>query len=63
MNKNEWIKGEIALWRSEGLVGDDLAKRLMGRYADTKSRISWGAVMAGGFGALMIGLGIIAVFA
>ena len=36
MNKNEWIKGEIALWRSEGLVGDDLAKRLTGRYADTK---------------------------
>ena len=63
MNKNEWIKGEIALWRSEGLVGDDLAKRLMGRYADTKSRISWGAVIAGGFGALMIGLGIIALFA
>ena len=54
---------EIAEWRSEGVIGEDLAEKLLGRDAERESKISWGAMLAGGFGALMIGLGVIALFA
>ena len=63
MTKREWMRNEIAEWRSEGVIGDDLAGKLLARYAERESKISWGAMLAGGFGALMIGLGVIALFA
>jgi len=63
MNRKEWMRSEIAAWRSEGVIGDEVAERLLGRYAESGTRISWGAMLAGAFGALLIGLGIIALFA
>ena len=63
MNRKEWMRSEIAGWRSEGVIGDDLAAKLLGRYAVDGSKLSWGVMIAGGFGALMIGLGVIALFA
>lgn len=63
MNRKEWMRGEIAAWRSEGVIDAGLAAELTRRYAETESRISWGAVLAGTFGALLIGLGVIALFA
>jgi len=63
MNRKEWMRNEIAVWRSEGVIGDELAMRLIGRYESDGPRISWGAMLAGAFGALLIGLGIIALFA
>ena len=63
MKKEEWIKGEIAKWRSEGVVDNATADALFARYKATGSRIGWGAFIAGSFGALLIGLGVIAIFA
>jgi len=63
MNRKDWIRGEIAAWRSEGLVTDEVALKLLGRYEPKGAKISWGAMLAGVFGALLIGLGIIALFA
>ena len=63
MDRKEWMRREIAGWRDEGLVDGRTAETLMTRYASAEERISWGVMLAGGFGALMIGLGIIALFA
>ena len=63
MRKEEWIKGEIAKWRSEGVVDGTTADALLARYRAAESRIGWGAIIAGSFGALLIGLGVIAIFA
>ena len=63
MTKHEWIKNEIAAWRSEGIINNVLAETLISRYKTEASKISWGAIIVGAFGALMIGLGIIALFA
>ena len=63
MDRKEWMRQEIAGWRDEGLVDGRTAETLIARYASTAGRISWGVMLAGGFGALMIGLGIIALFA
>lgn len=63
MKKEVWIKGEIAKWRSEGVVDGPTADALLERYRMAESRIGWGAIIAGSFGALLIGLGLIAIFA
>ena len=63
MSHNEWLRREIGVWRDEGIVTGETAEALMRRYQPTERRFSWGVMIAGGFGALMIGLGIIALFA
>jgi len=63
MKKEEWLRGEIAKWRSDGAVDASTADALLARYPVNESRIGLGAIIAGAFGALLIGLGIIAIFA
>ncbi len=63
MNKNDWMRKEIAVWRSEGVIDAPLAEVLSKRYAATSARLSWAALLAGVFGALLIGLGVIALLA
>ena len=63
MSHNEWLHREIGAWRDEGIVTEETAETLMRRYQPTERRFSWGVMIAGGFGALMIGLGVIALFA
>lgn len=63
MNKKEWMRREIAGWRNENLIDDALTQTLLARYAETVSSVSIGAVFAGAFGALLIGMGLIALFA
>ena len=63
MDRKEWLRREIGAWRDEGIVTEETAETLMRRYQPTERRCSWGVMIAGGFGALMIGLGVIALFA
>lgn len=63
MNRKEWMRHEIAVWRTEGLVDEPTAARLTARYQAEERRFSWGTLIASGFGALFIGLGLIAIFA
>lgn len=63
MNRKEWICREIGEWRQEGLVDAQTAETLIGRYQSGRRSLSWGMALTSGFGALLIGLGIIALFA
>ncbi len=63
MGRNEWMRGEIDSWRRGGVIDDALAETLSRRYPDTGHRMSWGTVLVGSFGALLVGLGVIALFA
>lgn len=63
MNHKEWLRREIVLWRNEGIVAEDVAEVLMKRYSPPERRFSWGVMIASGFGALLVGLGMISLFA
>ena len=63
MKKEEWLRAEIAKWRSDGVIDTTTADTLLARYKTTESRFGLGAVLAGAFGALLVGLGVIAIFA
>ena len=63
MKKEEWLRAEIAKWRSDGVIDTTTADTLLARYKMTESRFGLGAILAGAFGALLMGLGVIAIFA
>ena len=64
----ERIRREIEVWRSEGIISSEVAVTLAGRYGDSEedgrpfalNRLSAAIVI---FGAILVGLGIIAVLA
>jgi uncharacterized membrane protein len=63
MTKKEWLCKEILKWQAEGVVQEDVALALLARYKNKENSFSCGAVISGAFGALLIGLGIISLFA
>ena len=63
MKHHEWLQGELLLWQKEGIIDSALADKISLRYSSPKERISVGAIIIGSFGALLVGLGIIALFA
>ncbi|MEI7899815.1 MAG: DUF2157 domain-containing protein [bacterium] len=59
-----WLEREVKVWENEGLVDAATAERLTARYAAAAAEsTSWGRVIFGVLGALLVGLGIIALLA
>jgi len=58
-----WLRGEISRWSSAGLVTPEQAERLLGRYPEPPDGGSWGRLLFAGAGAVVIGLGVILLFA
>lgn len=63
MTNVEYMRREIDVWRTEGLVTAELSERLLGRYEKGARRFSWGVVFLSAFAALLVGLGVISIFA
>lgn len=66
MNNRKWLMAELAKWEAEGLVGPSVASAIRGRYSPRSSvgeRRNWGIVVSCSIGALLVGLGIIALLA
>ena len=62
MDRKSWLRGEIRAWRKDGVVDEETAERLLRRY-EAEGKASWGILLAGAFGAFLVGLGIIALVA
>lgn len=63
-NNQKLILGEVARWRSANIIDDDTRKRILDFYEEgAASRRSLGFIIFASLGALLIGLGIIALFA
>lgn len=59
-----WLAQEIETWRNEGVVDAATAARLRARYAGAvAAETPWGRIIFGSLGALLVGLGIIALLA
>jgi uncharacterized membrane protein len=59
-----WLEREVKVWESEGLVDSATAARLTARYAaEAANATAWGRVVVGALGALLVGLGLIALLA
>lgn len=63
MKRNEWMQGEIESWRAEGVIDGATAETLRARYSLPSTRLSFLTLVLSMFGALMTGLGVIALLA
>lgn len=58
-----WLRAEIDRWTAEGLVSPEQAERLRQRYPQPKDGPPWGLLVFASAGAIVIGLGVILLFA
>ena len=64
MNKQiSWLMAEIDRWKAEGIVTPEQADRLRQRYAEPAGAVPWGLLVFATAGAIVIGLGVILLFA
>jgi uncharacterized membrane protein len=59
-----WLMKELESWLAEGVVSPEQAETLRQRYAARESTgLPWGLILFGGLGAVVLGLGVILLFA
>ena len=66
MSNKKWLIAELAKWEAEGLVSPSVACAIQQRYSpreDSGERRNWGIIVSCSIGALLVGLGIIALLA
>ena len=61
--KTKWLLRELAAWECDGTVDAQTAERLRARYAAAREGAGWRQAVLCSLGALLVGLGIIAVLA
>jgi len=62
--KVKWLMREVGAWEREGVVDAATATRLRARYAlAAANETPWGRIIFGSLGALLVGLGVIALLA
>lgn len=59
----EWLLGELERWQRDGLLAPEQARRIGALYADDGRSAAWGPLVFSGIGAVVVGLGIILLFA
>lgn len=66
-NKTRWLLAEIDRWKAEGVVSPEQADQLRERYEvpqpPSKEAVPWGLLVFATAGAIVIGLGVILLFA
>ena len=61
--ERNWLLGELPTWVADGVVDAAASERLRQRYAAQVSGRSWGMIVCGVLGALLVGAGVILVLA
>jgi uncharacterized membrane protein len=59
----KWLLAEIDRWVAEGIVTQEQAVRLRARYSPAEAGPPWGLIVFASAGAMVIGLGVILLFA
>ncbi len=63
-DRNQWLYQEIGQWQAEGILDEKTGDLLRARYPlAAKSRASWGILILSVLGGLLVGLGVISLFA
>jgi uncharacterized membrane protein len=58
-----WLVSEIETWVHDGIIDDTQAEEIRERYSTPEQTGNWGRVVFAAFGAILIGLGVILLFA
>src|SRR5574344_3057723 len=63
MRREQWLEKEMAVWREKSLVDDGAIARIRAYYASLPKGLPKGRIIFSVLGALLIGLGVIALLA
>jgi uncharacterized membrane protein len=58
-----WLEGELKRWLSDGIINDGNAAAIRGLYHVEQATRPWALIVFSGIGAVIIGLGIVLLFA
>ena len=58
-----WLAEQIELWVKQGIVSREQATAIRSRYPDQKAGLPWGLLVFAGLGTVIVGLGVILLFA
>lgn len=58
-----WLKRELDDWVSEGIIAPDQAEAIRKRYPEETPGLAWGTIIFAGLGGVILGLGVILLFA
>jgi uncharacterized membrane protein len=58
-----WLAGELDGWVAKGLVTSQQAAHIRQLYPEPKAGLPWGAIVFSGIGAVIVGLGVVLLFA
>lgn len=58
-----WLLSELETWVQEGIINDTQARAIRSRYPGKEQAGTWGRVAFASFGAILMGLGVILLFA
>ena len=61
-NPHAWLKKELPHWIQDGIINAEQARQILSHYPERQT-LSWGKILISGFGAVMVGLGVILLFA
>ena len=59
----QWLQNEIETWVRAGIIDDRQARAIRGHYPSQEESASWGRIAFGVAGGVLIGLGVILLFA
>ena len=60
---SRWLRGESARWVKEGLIREDQAQAIRALYPAPQAARPWAVIIFSGLGAVIVGLGVILLFA
>jgi uncharacterized membrane protein len=64
MNHVKYLMQELTSWVNEGIIDTETAHKIASRYAGAEMKsVAWSRVILGSIGALLVGLGVIALLA
>jgi len=58
-----WLKRELNAWVAEGIIAADQAEAIRKRYPEETPGFAWGTIIFAGLGSVILGLGVILLFA
>jgi len=59
----QWLMEQIEVWVARGLISREQADGIRRLYPEPKAGLPWGAIIFSGIGAVILGLGVILLFA
>ena len=59
----QWLTEQIEVWVGRGLISREQAEGIRKLYPEPKAGLPWGTIIFSGIGAVILGLGVILLFA